>query len=425
MPRHRVAITGLGMVSALGADTDSCWRRLVAGDNGIGEITYFDASQYGCKVAAEVRDVPFDGTGLLSVPDHHCRRGTRLFLRSVREAYDAAGLDHANTPRERMGVAVGTSVNYLNIRLMREHFQFRRPDAPQMDLARFVREGDQPSHLFQRRQGDFIGSATAKTFALAGPNFVIDTACAASSFAVSEAYRLIATGRADVMIAGGACAIVSPIGILAFTVLGALSANADPALASRPFDRHRDGFVMGEGAGAVVLERYDLAVERGATIYAELAGYGMTMNAYTLTDPSPEGSSEAAAMQQALDQASLAPEDIDYIAAHGTSTPKNDATESAAIRTVFQSHAKRVMVSSNKGQIGHTISAAGVCNLICAAKAIQESVVPPTAHYSEADPQCDLDYVPNVGRKARVRNALVNAFAFGGQNIVLAVKAAA
>ena len=236
--------------------------------------------------------------------------------------------------------------------------------------------------MFYRRQGDLIGSTTAKAFRLAGPNLVSDTACAASSYAIGEAFRLIATGRADVMLTGGACAIVSPIALLAFTVLGALSGNPDPEQASRPFDRRRDGFVMGEGAGAVVLERYDLAVKRGATIYGELAGYGMTMNAHTLTDPSPDGSAEARAMTLALDEAGLTPGDIDYIAAHGTSTPKNDASESAAIRTVFQADASRVMVSSNKGQVGHTISAAGVFNLICATKAIGVGVVPPTAHYA-------------------------------------------
>jgi 3-oxoacyl-[acyl-carrier-protein] synthase II len=218
--------------------------------------------------------------------------------------------------------------------------------------------------------------------------------------------------------------VVSPIGILAFAVLGALSTNPDPEEASRPFDRRRDGFVMGEGAGAVVLERLESARARGARVYGEVAGYGATLNAGSLTDPSPDGASEEWAMRLALREAALSPEEVDYVAAHGTSTPRNDAVETKALRRVFGRHAGRLLVSSNKGQIGHTISAAGVCNLICALKAVEQGWVPPTAHYREPDPECDLDYVPNVGRQAAVRGALVNAFGFGGQNAVLAVRAA-
>jgi 3-oxoacyl-[acyl-carrier-protein] synthase II len=202
-----------------------------------------------------------------------------------------------------------------------------------------------------------------------------------------------------------------------------LSRSANPEIASRPFDRQRDGFVMGEGGGAIVLESLESAQARGAHIYAELAGYGSSLNAYTLTDPSPDGSAEARAMTIALKQASMALEEVDYIAAHGTSTPKNDPIETAAIKRVFGAQAKRLMVSSNKGQIGHTISAAGVCNVICAVKAIVEGHVPPTMHLRSPDPQCDLDYVPNQSRAAKVRAALANAFAFGGQNAVLAVRA--
>jgi len=226
------------------------------------------------------------------------------------------------------------------------------------------------------------------------------------------------------MLAGGAAALVSPLPILAFSLLGALSRNSDPELASRPFDRQRDGFVMGEGGGAVVLETFESAQSRGAHIYAELAGYGSSLNAgSTLTDPSPDGSAEAQAISISLRQASLSPEEVDYIAAHGTSTPKNDPIETAAIKRAFGPHAKSLMVSSNKGQIGHTISAAGVCNVICAVQAIAEGQVPPTMHLRSPDPQCDLDYVPNQSRAATVRAALANAFAFGGQNAVLAVRA--
>jgi 3-oxoacyl-[acyl-carrier-protein] synthase II len=420
---HRVVITGMGMSTALGPDLDTCWRRLVAGDNGIAPLSFWDPAEYNTKVVAEVKHVP-RGTGSEAIPESWCRRGVRLFLAVVREAFAHAGLEGAGHPAPaEIGVAAGTSVNYLDMKLMKHYFELRKPDAPELDMARFAREGRQPDNSFYRRLGDMIASVPAKLLGLNGPAFVMDTACAASSHAIGEAFRLVRLGKVKAMLAGGAAALVSPLPILAFSLLGALSRNANPELASRPFDRQRDGFVMGEGGGAVVLESLESAQARGAHIYAELAGYGSSLNAYTLTDPSPDGSAEARAMSIALEQASLAPEEVDYIAAHGTSTPKNDTVETAAIKRVFGAQAKRLMISSNKGQIGHTISAAGVCNLICAVKAIAEGHVPPTMHLRTPDPQCDLDYVPNQSRAARVRAALANAFAFGGQNAVLAVRA--
>jgi 3-oxoacyl-[acyl-carrier-protein] synthase II len=227
-----------------------------------------------------------------------------------------------------------------------------------------------------------------------------------------------------VLIAGGGASIVSPVGILAFSVLGALSRNANPLEASRPFDRGRDGFVMGEGAGAVVLEEREHALARGALVYAELCGYGVTLTGHNLTDPSPDGACEEQAIRLALADARLAPEQVGYVAAHGTSTPKNDVVETAAIRRAFGAHAEKLAVSSIKGQIGHTISAAGVLNVICAAKAIADGELAPTANYRTPDPACDLDYVPNAGRTGRVEAALAHAFAFGGQNAVLAMRAA-
>ena len=423
---HRVVITGMGMSTSLGPDLRTCWQRLLAGDSGIAPLSFWDPSEYSTKVVAEVKHVPRD-TGADRVPAAWCRRGVRLFLPVAREALADAGIDRAGHPSdpapEQIGIAVGTSVNYLDMYLMKHYFQLRKPDSPVLDMARFAREGRQPDNSFYRRLGDMIASVPAKLLKLGGPAFVMDTACAASSHAIGEAFRLVRLGRAKAMLAGGAAALVSPLPILAFSLLGALSRNANPELASRPFDRQRDGFVMGEGGGAVLLETLESAQARGARIYAELAGYGSSLNAYTLTDPSPDGSAEAQAISIALRQAELAPEDVDYIAAHGTSTPKNDPIETAAIKRAFGAHAKRLMVSSNKGQIGHTISAAGVCNLICAVKAIAEGHVPPTMHLRSPDPQCDLDYVPNQSRTAKVRAALANAFAFGGQNAVLAVRA--
>ena len=411
------------MVTALGHDVPTTWRRLIASESGIAPISYFDATQYSCKVAAEVRPTPVTPSGLASVPLDYCRRGCRLFLHASLEAFADAGLEGSDLPRTRMGLACGTSVNYVHMRQVSQQFAFRRAGSPQLDLATFARDGVQAPHGFYRRQGDLSAAITAKALGLGGPNLVTDTACAASAFAIGQAFRIIRRGQADVMVAGGACSLVSPFAILAFAILGALSTNPNPQEASRPFDRRRDGFVMGEGGGAVVLERLDLARARGARIYGELAGFGTSMNALNLTDPSPDGASEQHAMRLALADGGLVPDEIDYIAAHGTSTPKNDAVESAAIQRLFGAGARRLMVSSNKGQIGHTISAAGACNLICALKAISEQQVPPTANYHEPDPQCDLDYVPNVARRRAVGAALVNAFAFGGQNATLAVRA--
>lgn len=418
---HRVVITGMGMSTALGPDLRTCWQRLLAGDNGIATLSFWDPAEYSTKVVAEVKHVPRDAGPV--IPRTWCRRGVRLFLPVVQEAFEDAQLDRVPLPPAEIGIAAGTSVNYLDMYLMKHYFQLRKPDSPALDMARFAREGQQPDNSFYRRLGDMIASVPAKVLKLAGPAFVMDTACAASSHAIGEAFRLVRMGKVKAMLAGGAAALVSPLPILAFTLLGALSRNANPDLASRPFDRQRDGFVMGEGGGAVVLETLESAQARGAHIYAELAGYGSSLNAYTLTDPSPDGSSEAQAMNTALQQAAIAPEEVDYIAAHGTSTPKNDVIETTAIKRVFGPRAKQLMVSSNKGQIGHTISAAGVCNLICAVQAIAKGHVPPTMHLRTPDPQCDLDYIPNQSRAAKVRAALANAFAFGGQNAVLAVRA--
>ena len=420
----RVAVTGVGLLTALGRDAATSWRRLIAGENGIRRIGHFDPAQYSCKVAAEASGLVAHETGLGWLPSEHCRDSLRMFLDVAREAYLDASLSEADLPAGRVGVAVGTTINYVNMKLLRHYFEFRAPAASQIDLGRFATEGIQPADMFYRRHGDLIASAAAKALGMAGPSYVIDTACAASSHAIGWAFQLVKSGTVDAMIAGGACAIVRPIGILAFSVLGALSRNPNPDEASRPFDRERDGFVMGEGAGAIVLEGYDRAVRRGAKIYAELVGFGSTTNGESLTDPSRASASEAAAMRLALEDGQLVPTEIDYVAAHGTSTPKNDAAETAAVKNVFGSHAKRLMVSSNKGQIGHTISAAGVCSVICAVKALNDGIVPPTAHYSNPDPQCDLDYVPRVARRVPLRAALVNAFAFGGQNAVLALRAA-
>ncbi len=417
---HRVVISGIGWRTSLGPDAPSTWRRLLEGESGIAPISFWDPAEYSAKVAAEVREVPVE-TGLAGVPASACRRGVRLFLPVVQEAFGDAKLDQVSLPPAQIGIAAGASVNYLNMSLLRLYYKLRRPDMS-LDVARLLREGATSQDAFYRGLGDMMVSIPARRFQLAGPAMVLDTACAASAHAIGQAFRLVQRGRVRAMIAGGSAALVSPLSILAFSLLGALSRRANPNEASRPFDRLRDGFVMGEGAGAVVLESLESARERGARIYAEVAGYGSTLNSHNLTDPSPDGCVEARAISQALDEARLPPEEIGFVAAHGTSTPKNDVVETMALKQVFGAHAKRLLVSSNKGQIGHTISAAGVSNLICAVKAIAEGMVPPTMNLKNFDPACDLDYVANRSRRTAVRAALANAFAFGGQNAVLAVK---
>ena len=425
---HRVVITGMGMSTSLGPDLCTCWPRLLAGDNGIAPLSFWDPSEYSAKVVAEVKHVPRDA-GADFIPPSWCRRGVRLFVPVAREAFADARLDRVPLAPAEIGIAVGTSVNYLDMYLMKHYFQLRSPDRPALDMARFAREGRQPENSFYRRLGDMLASVPAKLLKLAGPAFVMDTACAASSHAIGEAFRLVRLGKVKAMLAGGAAALVSPLPILAFSLLGALSRNADPQLASRPFDRQRDGFVMGEGGGALVLEQLESAQARGAHIYAELAGYGSSLNAYTLTDPSPDGSAEARAMTIAMQQASLAPEEVDYIAAHGTSTPKNDPIETAAIKRALGEHAGSVPVSSTKSAIGHLLGAAGAVEAVATLLALRDRIAPPTLGFEQGEEGLDLDYVPGAARplalgEQRRAIALSNSFGFGGHNAVLCLEAA-
>jgi 3-oxoacyl-[acyl-carrier-protein] synthase II len=316
---HRVAVTGLGIVTALGDQVPSVWRRLCAGENGIRLITYFDASQYACRVAAEVCDLPAPAWDLQHLPPQYCRRTARLFLHAAREAHADAGLATAGLPAHRVGVAAGTTVNYVHIKQTRYLYRFRQEGPPGIDLARLACEGEPARFLFFRRQGEMPSVLAAKAFGLAGPNLAVDTACAASAYAIGEAFRMVRRGQVDAMVAGGACAIVSPVGILAFTVLGALSRNPDPEEASRPFDRRRDGFVMGEGwcggaqASTGRFAGADLRRDRRLRHH---------LNASTLTDPR-RTTCEERALRQAMEDASWPGGPL---LAAGTSTLKNDAT---------------------------------------------------------------------------------------------------
>lgn len=417
--KHRVFVTGIGVHCSLGADLETYWSRLIAGENGIAAMARFDARDYSVGVAATAAGRP--GTGVGWYPDAHTRIAVRYFVSAAGQAYADAGLSQRPIAPARIGAGAGSSVNYFDHRLMAQYFRARTPGKPEIDLSRIAPEAPDFAPMF-RRQGEIMISVAARKLGLGGPSFMIDTACSASAHTIGESFRLIQQGKADAMIAGGSAALAVPCAILAFDLIGALSRNRDPETASRPFDKLRDGFVMGEGAGAVVLESERSMLSRGARPYAELAGYGQSLNAYNLTDPTPDGSGESRAIQQAIDEAGVAPQQVDYVAAHGTSTPKNDAVETLAIKRVFGDHAYRLLVSSNKGQIGHTISAAGVMNAVSVCMAMRSGVVPPTAHLQNPDPACDLNYVPGKGVPHPVRFAVANAFAFGGQNAVLAFR---
>jgi 3-oxoacyl-[acyl-carrier-protein] synthase II len=415
----RVVITGLGLVCALGPTLRDAWPRLVRGDHGIAPIRRFDASGYPARLAAEVGEVDTAFVaGLPDGPENPMRRGTALFVAAAREAWADAGLG-ANARDAAAGVAAGASVNYLHMAHIRRLWHERDQERERVDLTRVDAERMLPASSFDRRHGEFMSAIAGTALGISGPRYAIDTACASGSHAIVDAFRAVARGEVPTMVAGAGSGLIVPITVLAFARIGALTPSTDPLRASRPFDRRRDGFVLGEGAAVVVLEDEDRARARGARIYAEVLGAASTINGQSLTDPSPMGEVEARTITLALDDAQVDSSRVDYVAAHGTSTPKNDVTETQAIRRALGAAASRAAVSSNKAQIGHTLPAAGAVNVVVAAMAIAEQMLPPTAHLTEADPLCDLDYVPGHGRPAPVDVALAHAFAFGGQNVVI------
>jgi 3-oxoacyl-(acyl-carrier-protein) synthase len=406
---RRVAVTGLGVVCGLGRSLPESWPRLMAGAHAVRPIGAYDAHDHATRVAVEV-PAAWGESG-----DH--RRGTGLFLAAAREALVDAGLPAAGDSGDRIGVAAAASVSYFRLSLLPRVWRCRTPEGT-FDGTRYPLASHPPGDL-SRRDGDEVAALPARRFGLRGPRLVIDTACAAGSQTVVAALSAIRRGRADAMLAGGGCALVQPVAMLAFARLGALTTNDDPDTASRPFDRGRDGFVMGEAGAALVLEDLVTARRRGARVYAEVRGAGLTTSAASLTDPSADGVPEAEAIRLALADARLPADSVEYVAAHGTSTPKNDATETLALHRAFGAHARRLAVSSLKGQLGHTLAAAGALNVVAAARAIAAGEIPPTGGHRTPDATCDLDYVPGSGRRRRVGAALANAFAFGGHNVAI------
>lgn len=411
---RRVVVTGIGCVSPLGNDVDTTFRRLLEGQSGIGPITRFDAKDHNARIAGEVRG--FDVAQY--VPSRKIARHMDDFVRFAIAASDMAikssGLDLAASDRERVGAVVGTGVGGLQVIEAQQRVLLERgPRAISPFLI--------PMFL-----GNLAPGQIAIRHGLKGPNVHLSTACATGTHAIGEASHVIARGDADVMLAGGAEAGITPLLVAGFCAANALSTRNDsPEEASRPFDRGRDGFVMGEGAGILVLEELEHARRRGAPILAELAGYGLTDDAHHITAPEDSGDGGKRAMQAALARAKVNPEDVDYVNAHGTATPLGDKVETTALKALFGAHATsgKLWISSTKSMIGHLLGAAGAVEAIVCVKSIVENKVHPTINLRDPDPECDLDYVASAARDRRVRVALSNSFGFGGHNATLLLRA--
>jgi 3-oxoacyl-[acyl-carrier-protein] synthase II len=405
---RRVVVTGLGVVSALGSDLESFWNHLVAGQCGIDTITAFDPSGFETRMAAEVRN--FDPTPAFPSPKE-VRRTDRFAQFGVHAGWQAlldSGLDLNRVNRDEVGVFIGSGIGGLETVTNQHKILLERGP------------GRVSPFMIPMLIANMASGLLSMYYNLRGPNFATCSACATANHALGEAWRTIKMGDALLMLAGGAEATIVPIGIGGFCAMRAMSTrNQEPKRASRPFDKERDGFVMGEGAGVLVLEELEHAKKRGARIYCELAGYGNTADAHHLTAPSPGGEGATRCMRVALRTGGLNPEDISYINAHGTSTPQGDIAETEAIKTVFGEHARKLAVSSTKGATGHMLGAAGAVEMIVCAKAIQTDTVPPTINYEVKDPECDLDYVPNTARPMKVNAIVNNSFGFGGHNASL------
>jgi 3-oxoacyl-[acyl-carrier-protein] synthase II len=424
--RRRIVITGMGVITPAGQGVGDLFKGQVEGRSGIGPITLFDASHFPTKFAAQVKD--FDLAKYVKDPSrwHDSGANSRFAAAAAQQALaDADLIDNPKVDRTRCGVYLGSGEGIQDfhnlVSLVAESYQ---PEKREVDSVVFSRGGLRKFHAGREfeQEPHTTPAHLAAYFDLQGPNYNCLTACAASSQAVGEAAELIRDGAADIMLSGGAHSMIHPLGMTGFNLLTALSTNnASPAKASRPFDLQRDGFVLGEGAGMLVLEEVEHAKGRGAPIYAELTGYGTTADAFRVTDSHPDGRGAIACIKMALRDSGLAPSDIGYINAHGTSTQVNDKVETLAIKEVFGEVAYQVPVSSSKSMIGHLIAAAGGVELIITIMALRRSVLPPTINYEVPDPECDLDYVPNTAREKRIRHALSNSFGFGGQNISLIV----
>jgi 3-oxoacyl-[acyl-carrier-protein] synthase II len=421
--RRRVVITGVGCVTPMGTDVSTVWEGLKSGASGVGYTTVFDASRFPTRISAEVRDWDVSQVGL--DPEVWKLRGrhTKFAAGAARKAVLDSGLLDARLDPTRLGIYLGSGEGQQDFHCFARMMTSALRQG-EFDLALFTKAGLEWLHptIELEQEPNMPAGHLAALFNAQGPNANCLTACAASSQAIGEAVEIIRRGDADAMLSGGTHSMIHPFGVTGFNLLTALSTNNDqPTKASRPFDRDRDGFVLGEGAAMVVLEELEHARRRGATIYGEVTGYGSTADAYRITDTHPEGRGATRCIELALADAGLNAEDIHYINAHGTSTSVNDRVETLAIKKAFGQQAYRIPVSSTKSMMGHLIAAAGATELIVCLMAIRDRILPPTINYDTPDPDCDLDYVPNTAREARCDHALSNSFGFGGQNITLIV----
>ncbi len=408
--RKRVVITGIGVVSPVGSDVETFWKNITSGKSGVGRITKFDPTDFPVQIAAEVKD--FDPLKYFD------KREVRRFdpfiqfaVAAADQAVKSAGIDDEGLDRERIGVLIGSGIGGLNT--VETQHKILLEKGPRRVSPYCV-----PMEIINMASG-----IVSIRYGFKGPNISVVTACATGTHAIGEAYRTILYGDADVMVAGGAESCITPLSVAGFAAARALSTrNDEPEKASRPFEKNRDGFVMGEGAGIVVLEEYEHAKRRGVPILAEVVGYGTSGDAYHMTAPAPGGEGAARAIRNALKDAGISPQQVDYINAHGTSTKFNDLYETMAIKSVFKDHAYKVKVSSIKSMIGHLLGAAGGVEVVSSVLTIKTGVIPPTINYEEPDPECDLDYTPNQAVEMPVNYVLKNSFGFGGTNACLVLK---
>ncbi len=411
MSQRRVVVTGLGTVTSIGHDVPSFWSALVAGKIGVDRVTLFDPSNFACQIGAEVRD--WDVNQFMDPKEARRNdRYTHFGFVAARQAVADSGIDMAKEDGDRVGVIIGSGIGGMHTYETQLRNLFEKG-------PRKVSPFTIPSLI-----GNMCAGLVAIDLGARGPNFGMVSACATGTHSLGEAAHAIRRGDADVMVAGGSEAAITPFAYASFCAMKAMSTRNDqPRSASRPFDKGRDGFIMGEGAGVLVLESLEHAHARGARIYCELAGYAATCDAYHITQPDPDGKGLSMAMHRALDSAGVRPDAVDYINAHGTSTPYNDKFETLAIKKIFGEHALRLPVSSTKSMTGHLLGAAGGIESVICVKTIEKGIIPPTMNLQEPDPDCDLDYVPNAARHARVRTVLSNNLGFGGQNAAVVFRA--